>query len=97
METTFTFRNIEATDAIKDHTSQKLEKIKKFLIKPLNVHIILSIEKFRHQAEITLNADGIQHVSRQQSEDLYTSIDQAVDKLMKQVKKHKERVKAHKV
>lgn len=96
METTYTFRNVPATEAIKKHTQQKLSKLVKYLIKPENAHITLKVEKSRHVAEVILIANGIKHVSSEQSNDLYTSIDQAMKKLEKQVKRYKERIKEHK-
>lgn len=96
METTFTFRNMESTDALRNHATDKLVKLKKYLIKPGNAHIILNVEKFNHIAEITLVANGTRYVGHERSNDMYTSIDGAVKKLEKQLRNHKERVKGHK-
>ncbi|OGQ05300.1 MAG: ribosomal subunit interface protein [Deltaproteobacteria bacterium RIFCSPLOWO2_01_44_7] len=96
METTFTFRNIEASDALKTHTQTKLEKLKKYLIKPTQAHVIFNVERFNHLVEVTLNANGIQYISHEKSEDMYTSIDKAVAKLERQLRKYKERLKEHK-
>ncbi|MBI4365533.1 MAG: ribosome-associated translation inhibitor RaiA [Deltaproteobacteria bacterium] len=96
IEPTFTFRNIEATDGLRAHTLHKLEKIRKYLVKPITAHIILSIEHLQHCAEITFVDSGIQYVGHAKSPDMYASIDQALDKLTRQLQKHKERVKEHK-
>lgn len=95
METTFTFRNIESTDALKSHTLSKLEKLKKLLVKPETAHAILDVRKFHHQVEITINANGIQYVSHHTSENMYTSIDEAMHKLERQLVKSKEKLKNH--
>lgn len=95
METTFTFRNIEASDALKKHTLQKLKRLKKYLVKATTAHVIFNTERFNHIVELTLNANGIQHVSHEKSEDMYTSIDKAVRKLERQLIKYKERLKNH--
>ena len=95
METTFTFRNIEASDALKDHTLQKLEKVNKYLIKPTKIHVIFNVEKFNHQVEITLIANGIQYISHEKAPDMYASIDLAIGKLERQLKKYKEQLKKH--
>jgi putative sigma-54 modulation protein len=58
--------------------------------------VVLSLEKHRHQAEITLNTNGITVNARDVTEDMYAAIDLAVDKLERQVKKHKEKLKDHK-
>lgn len=96
METTFTFRNLEASDALKTHTLIKLEKLNKYLIKPTKAHIIFNVERFHHIVECTVNANGVQYISHEKSEDMYTSIDKAVAKLERQLKKYKEQIKHHK-
>jgi putative sigma-54 modulation protein len=58
--------------------------------------VVLSLEKHRHQAEITLNTNGITVNAKDVTEDMYAAIDLAVDKLERQVKKHKEKIKDHK-
>jgi putative sigma-54 modulation protein len=92
-----TFRHILATDSIKNHVSDKLEKFKKYLIRPIEAHVILSVEKkIRQQCEITLSARDFHATAVETSDDLYTSIDKAIHKIERQVKKHKEIVKEHK-
>lgn len=96
METTYTFRNMEATEALRDYAAEKLTKLKKHVIKPGNVHVIFNIEKFNHIAEVTLVANGIRYVSSQRSNDMYTSIDGAIKKLESQLREYKDRLKGHK-
>lgn len=96
METTFTFRNIEPTETLKTHTLGKLDKLSKYLIKPTKAHVIFNVERFNHLVEVTLNANGVQYISHEKSEDMYTSIDRAVTKLERQLKKYKEQLKKHK-
>lgn len=96
MEITVTFRHMQATDAIKSHVEQKLRKFKKYLIRPINAHVILSVEKIRQQCEITLKARDFHATAVEINHDLYTSIDKAVHKIERQVVKHKEIIKEHK-
>ena len=95
METSFTFRNLETSDALKEHTLAKLNRIQKYLVKPTKVHIIFNVNKFNHSVEFTLNANGIQHISHETDKDMYASIDKAVTKLERQLKKYKEQLKEH--
>lgn len=95
METIFTFRDIESTEALKEHTLSKLEKLKKYLVKPQTAHVILGVKKFNHHAEITIDANGVQYVGHETSENMYTSIDEAVHKLERQLVKYKEKLKSH--
>lgn len=96
MHVTITFRHLETTEAIKTHIEEKLERFKKYLIHPIEAHVILSIEKFRHQCEITLSARHFHATAIETNHNMYTSIDKAVSKLERQVKKHKEIIKKHK-
>ena len=96
METTFTFRNLETSEALKSLTLKKLERLGKYLVKPTKAHIIFNVERFQHQLEITLNANGIQYVSHEKDPDMYASIDGAITKLQRQLEKYKERLKKHK-
>jgi putative sigma-54 modulation protein len=96
IETTFTFRNTESTDPLRDHTTDKLQRLSKFLFKPAEAHCILKVEGPRHTVEITLNANGSRYVGAETSTDMYTSIDGAVDKIRKQLSRTKERLKGHK-
>lgn len=96
MKIIVTFRHMQATNAIKSHIEQKLEKFKKYLIRPINAHVILSVEKIRQQCEITLKARNFHATAVKVNHDLYTSIDKAVHKIERQVIKHKEIVKEHK-
>lgn len=96
LETTFTFRNMESTDALRDHTLDKLTKLDKYLINPSTAHIIFNLDGSRHVAEITLNTKGGRFVGTDTSNDMYNSIDGAVEKIRKQVTRNKERSKGHK-
>lgn len=96
MEPTFTFRNIHATDGLREHTEAKLEKLQKYIHKGESVHVILSIEHLDHCAEITLVDTGRQLVGHAKSHDMYTSIDEAVHKVERQLHDRKERLTHHK-
>jgi len=96
METNYTFRNMEATEALRSHAEIKLEKLKKYMVKPGNAHVIFKVEKHNHVAEITLMVNGAHYVGIQSSNDMYTSIDGAIKKLEKQLRNFKERLKEHK-
>ncbi len=97
METTFTFRNLDTTDALRDHTIEKLEKLNKYLLSHATTHVIFTVAGGgQHTAEITLNSKGERYVGHDISNDLYASIDAAVDKLRKQLARDKDRKKGHK-
>lgn len=95
MNTTFTFRDIEATEGLKTHTLRGLAKLEKYLIKPISIHVIMGMDGFRHKVEVTLVENGKRYVGTSNSNDMYLSIDAALDKLEIQLKKYKERTKGH--
>lgn len=95
LDTTFTFRNMDSTDALRNHTLDKLTKLDKYLFKPTTAHVIFNVDGSQHVAEITLNLKGKRLVGMGASNDMYTSIDDAVDRLKKQMSKTKELAKDH--
>lgn len=96
MDTNFTFRNIEPTEGLKDHALDKMTKVEKYLLKPIAVHVIFSHDKFHQSCEITLVDGGTKYIGSETSTDMYQSIDRAVERIVRQLKKNKERVKGHK-
>ena len=95
MQVSVTFRNIEPTEALKAYAADKLEHVKKVLIKPIEAHVILSVEKFRHRAEVTIVASGETLVGEEQSDDMYKSIDKVMDKVTRQARRAKEKARSH--
>lgn len=96
MQPTFTFRNIEATDALRQHSLDKIHHLEKYFHKPQTLHVILSVEGLDHRAEVTLHDGGQHFVSHSSSENMYASIDQAIHKLTEQLRRHKEKKTHHK-
>jgi len=96
MQVNITFRNMFATDALRNHVQDKLGKVvDKYLDKVTEAHVTLSLERYLHQADINLHAGQFHVRGKDKSEDMYASIDMAIDKIEKQLKKHKERLKNH--
>lgn len=95
MEPTFTFRNLDASDNIKEHTRQKISKLDKYLLKPIAAHVILTVDRHEHKAEITLVDMGREYVGVERSADMLASIDNAVHKIESQLRKAKEKIKNH--
>ncbi len=97
LETTFTFRNMDSTEALKEHTLEKLEKIGKYLVKQNAIaHIIFKVEGPRHVAEITLSIKGKRYFGTETSSDMYASVEGVIHRLESQLSKDKERVTSHK-
>jgi putative sigma-54 modulation protein len=96
MNVTVTFRNVEPTPALRLHAEEKLQRLDKYLHRPLDAHVILSVAKERHTAEVTLNADHESLFAKEVTHDLYAAIDAAVSKLEHQAQRVKEKREEHK-
>lgn len=91
-----TFKNTEPTDALKNYSTDKISNLlKKFVHHDTEVRLVLKVEKTRHSAEVTFNADGHNFHCSEQSTDLYASIDKLIDALQNQLRKHKEKLTSH--
>ncbi len=88
MDITVTFRHMDAIESVRDYAEEKISKIDKYLDTVSEAHIVLSIEKFRHTADVTLNINGTRIKGVEETEDMYSAIDQVMDKIEKQVKKY---------
>lgn len=88
---------METSEALKAYAEEKLDRLKKYIDEPIVAQVYLAVEKkIRHVAEISLTAKGITIKAAESTNDMYASIDAVVDKLERQVKRYKERIKAHK-
>ena len=91
MQINFTGHRIEVTTALKTFTEEKFDKLERHFEKIMAINVIFDVEKLRQIAEATvLISKGELHASSE-SEDMYTAIDSLVDKLDRQLMKHKEK------
>lgn len=96
MQINITARHLKLTDAIGAYVKQKVAKVGKFFDgDAVRVHVILSVEKNRQITEVVFYSEGKAFRAKEESEDLYASIDLTVDKLTKQLRKQKEISKIH--
>ncbi len=92
MKISVTFRNANAEeDWQREYTEEKLKKLRRYIDDPVEAHVVLSVEKFRNTAEINLSSNGLSINGREQEKDMRTAIDNAVDKIERQLKKRKEK------
>jgi putative sigma-54 modulation protein len=73
-----------------------LNRIQKYIDKPVEAHVVLAVEKFRNVAEINIMAKGINLVGKEEAKDMQLAIDNVIDKIERQIKKHKEKSRDHK-
>ena len=95
MQTTVTFKNMDSSDSLKAYVQKKLDKFDKMLDNPGEAHLVLSVQKIRHIAELTLSCDRLNIHAKEESDIMYSSIDVLMDKVKAQIKKHKEKIKHH--
>jgi len=93
MQTSVTFKNLDPSDHLKAYVAEKLNRFDKLLDNPAEANVVLAVEKFRHIAEININGDRLSLNSKEETDDMYSAIDMALDKLEKQIKKSKEKIK----
>jgi putative sigma-54 modulation protein len=91
MQTSVTFKNLESSDHLKAYVSDKLNRFDKYLYNPAEASVVLSVEKFRHIAEINISGDRLSINGKEETEDMYSAIDIVLDKLEKQIKKNKQK------
>ncbi|MBW1681129.1 MAG: ribosome-associated translation inhibitor RaiA [Deltaproteobacteria bacterium] len=94
MDITVSFRHTEPIESLKAYAEEKMSKMKKYLDTPLEAHIVLSIEKFRHQADVTLSVNGTRIKGVEETGDMYSAIDQVMDKIEKQLKRHLAKIRS---
>ena len=92
---TVTGRHVLVTDAMKDYAQEKIFKIEKFTNRIIDVNIRMDIQKLDHRVDIVMTVGHIKIKSSASTTDMYVSIDQAVDKIEKQLIKYKKRLQEH--
>ena len=89
MQVSVTFRQLEPSEALKTYVTDRLKKFKRYLDGPLEAHVVLGLEKFRHLADITINSNGHMVKGREENADMYAAIDLVMDKIDMQLRKHR--------
>lgn len=95
MQINITGHHIDVTEALRTKVTEKLAKLERHFDHVTNVHVILTVEKQVQKAEATVHVSGSDLFAQHESEDMYASIDGLVDKLDRQVIKHKEKIGSH--
>ncbi len=96
MQISFTFRNMEPGEWLKDYVGKKLSRIERYIDKPVNASVVLAVEKFRNVAEINISAKGINLQGKEEAKEMTLAIDNVVDKVERQIKKYNQKIKNHK-
>jgi len=95
MQISVTGHHIDVTNALRNYVESKFERLERHFDHVTDVHVILGIEKIRKKAEATVQISGAKLFAEDHQEDMYAAIDGLIDKLDRQVRKHKEKIKDH--
>ncbi len=95
MQLSVTGHHVEVTAPLREYVTSKIEKIERHFDHVSDVHCILTVEKLRHKAEATIHVIGGTIYADATEEDMYAAIDGLVDKLDRQIRKHKEKMADH--
>lgn len=97
MQISVTFRHMEVSNPIRDYAEEKIARAKKYIDEPIDAQVVLSVaKKIRHKAEVVLLAKGLTIKGTEETDDMYAAIDAVVDKIERQLKRYREKLKAHK-
>lgn len=95
MQLNLTGRHVELTDSLRDYINTKFAKLERHSDHINNVHVILDVEKLNQKAEATIHVSGAELFAPTEHQDMYAAIDSLIDKLDRQVIKHKEKLARH--
>ncbi len=95
MQINITGHHVDLTDALRDYVNSKMDRVVRHFDNVTDIHCILTVEKLRHKAEATMLVTGARIHADAVEDDMYAAIDGLVDKLDRQVKKHKEKLNDH--
>lgn len=93
MQTSVTFKSIDPSEHLKAYVQDKLDRLDKLLENPAEANVVLKVEKFRHIAEVNINGDRLNIIGKEETDDMYSAIDMVLDKLEKQIKKNKQKLR----
>ncbi|MDD9962345.1 MAG: ribosome-associated translation inhibitor RaiA [Gammaproteobacteria bacterium] len=91
MQLSISGHHIDVSNALRDYVTAKLRKLERHYDQITNLHVVLSVEKLSQKAEATAHVSGAELFADAVADDLYAAIDMLLDKLDRQVIKHKEK------
>ncbi|MDR1946025.1 MAG: ribosome-associated translation inhibitor RaiA [Desulfovibrio sp.] len=95
MNISLTFKNFEPSDHLRRYAERRFRKLERFLrnSEGTDMTVVLTVDKFRHKADVQLFSDDISISAVEQSSDMYATVDLVQDKLETRLKKHNDRIK----
>ena len=95
MQLSISGHHVEISDSLKDYINNKMGRVERHSDQVIDAHVVLDVAKQRHKAETTLQISGSKIHAASEHGDMYAAIDAMIDKLDRQVRKHKEKSTDH--
>jgi putative sigma-54 modulation protein len=95
MQINLSGHHVDITTPLRDYVNSKMERLERHFDHVIDLHVVLGVEKLRHKAEATMHLSGGDIFADAVEENMYAAIDSLVDKLDRQLKKHKEKITDH--
>ena len=95
MQLDITGHHVDVTTALRSYVQNKFERLERHFDHVTGIHVVLTVAKLEHRAEATMNVSRGKLFADAVQQDMYAAIDALVDKLDRQVKKHKEKLSNH--
>lgn len=92
MQTSVTFRHMNPSEALKEHALDKFSRLDKYFDDAAEAHVVLTTERYLHKAEVNIAAGGMAICGKEASSDMYNSIDRAIEKIEKQVRRYRDKL-----
>jgi putative sigma-54 modulation protein len=96
MKVDFTFKHVDSSDSLMEYAQDRIDKIGKFELNPMDVHFVISMNKHECIVEVSVLEGRRKFKALATSDDFYRSVEMVVNKLTRQMSKDKRRVKGHK-
>jgi putative sigma-54 modulation protein len=95
MQINLSGHHVDITTPLREYVNSKMERLERHFDHVTDIHVVLGVEKLRHKAEATMHISGGTIFAEAVEENMYAAIDALVDKLDRQLKKHKEKITDH--
>jgi putative sigma-54 modulation protein len=95
MQINLSGHHVDITTPLREYVNSKMDRLQRHFDHVTDIHVVLGVEKLRHKAEATMHISGGTIFADAVEENMYAAIDALVDKLDRQLKKHKEKITDH--
>jgi putative sigma-54 modulation protein len=92
MQMSVTGHHIDVTESMRNYVTEKFRRLERHFDQVIDIHTILTVEKLAHKAEATVQVNGAKLFAEETQEDMYSAIDGLIDKLDRQIIRHKEKL-----